>query len=260
MNRLTLTYLFVVPVFLATAGAQTVPIAGMAQQIVGRELAGIDCSTGKPTESGTAALYYQYIAGIPDEYLFRSGATVQDVTTATLTSVFPIVSISEVANDKMVDAFLKPHLVYYYYHPNSSPKDWTDFDAFQAGQLVGILTLQKNMFSVVPNGTAYGVNSGPWSYTADFTLPDGEVVNMKNFTPGGITVHILGNLGTPVLTSAGAPQVVDLRNSIGTVKLGTCAVMFTFSGPGVHSSSVEAAKVKKRSATESVEVDVKDKQ
>jgi len=236
MKRRAFNFLLAAQAIVATASAQVVPVAGMAQQIVGRELAGIDCQTGNPTGFGTAALYYQYIAGIPEEYLFKAGATVQNETTSVLTSVFPKVDISQTTNDKMTNAYLKPHTVYYYYHPNSSPKDWTDFDAFQSGQLVGILSLQRNMFSVVPQGIAYGVNSGPWTYAADFVLPDGRVVNLKNFTPGGITVHILGTLGSFVETSPGKPQVVDLRNSVGTVKLGTCAVQITFSGPGIHSA------------------------
>jgi len=89
---------------------------------------------------------------------------------------------------------------------------------------------------VVPSGLAYGVNSGPWTYTADFTLPNGKVVNMKNFTEG-ITVHIFGTIGSFVSNPNGSPVVVNLTNSQGPVKLGSCAVMITFSGPGVHSAS-----------------------
>ena len=244
MKRRAFSFLFAA-LALATASAQTqsqmVPVAGMAMQIVGRELGGIDCQSGKPTGFGTAALWYPYIAGIPEQYLFKAGATVQNETTAVLTSVFPKVVTSQSTNDKMTDVYLEPHTVFYYYHPNISPKDWTDFDAFQAGQLVGILTLQKNMFSVVPQGVnpeglAYGVNSGPWTYTKDFTLPDGEVVNLANFTEG-ITVHIFGLLGTFVSNPDGSPQVVNLTNSQGPVNLGSCAVMIPFSGPGVHSGS-----------------------
>ena len=236
--------LFVALAGLAAASAQTtqmVPVGGMAQQIVGRELGGIDCQTGNPTGFGTADLYYQFIAGIPEQYLFKDGATVQDETTAVLTSVFPVVQVTENMNDKMTDVYLQPHTVYYYYHPTTTPKDWTDFDAFQAGQLVGILQLQKNMFSVIPPGIAYGVNSGPWVYTADFTLPDGEVVNMANLTEG-ITVHILGTIGQFVSNAAGQPVVVNLTNSTGTVKLGTCAVMVTFSGAGIHSAAPASKK------------------
>lgn len=237
MKRYAVSFLFAALAGLATASAQMVPVAGMAMQIVGREMGGINCQNGQQTGFGTAALFYPYIAGIPVEDLFKAGATVQNETTAVLTSVFPVVSTSQTTNDKMTDIYLQPHTVYYYYHPTSTPKSWDDFDAFQAGQLVGILTLQKNMFSVVPQGLAYGVNSGPWTYTADFTLPDGRVVNMRNFTEG-ITVHIMGMLGAPpVLNADGSPHVIDLTNSQGTVKLGSCAVEITFSGAGIHSAS-----------------------
>jgi hypothetical protein len=238
MKRRAFSFLFAAQAILATASAQVVPVAGMGQQIVGREFAGVNCQNGSPTGFGTAALFLPYVAGIPEEFLFRPGATVQNETTAVLTGVFPKVESSQTTNDKMTNVYLKPHQVFYYYHPNSSPKDFTDFDGFQAGQLVGVLTLQKNMFSVVPQGLAYGVNSGPWTSSADFTLPNGTVANLKNFTPGGITVHIFGTLGSFVETSPGKPQIVDLTNSAGPVKLGSCAVMITFSGPGIHSSSV----------------------
>jgi hypothetical protein len=259
MKRYAFSFLFAaVALTTASAQSQMVPVAGMAMQIVGRELGGIDCQSGKPTGFGTAALWYPYIAGIPEQYLFKPGATVQNETTAVLTSVFPKVVTSQSTNDKMTDVYLQPHTVYYYYHPNSSPKDWTDFDAFQAGQLVGILTLQKNMFSVVPQGTnpeglAYGVNSGPWTYTADFTLPDGEVVNLANFTEG-ITVHIFGLLGTFVANADGSPQVVNLTNSQGTVNLGSCAVMIPFSGPGVHSGSGASSRKRGGSGVNGAEV------
>jgi hypothetical protein len=253
MKKHVLSFLFVVLATLATASAQMVPVAGMAMQIVGREMAGINCQNGQPTGFGTADLFYPYIAGIPEEFLFKAGAKVQNETTAVLTSVFPIVETSQTTNDKMTDVYLKPHTVYYYYHPTSSPKDWTDFDAFQAGQLVGILSLQKNMFSVVPQGIAYGVNSGPWTYTADFTLPDGRVVNLANFTEG-ITVHIFGTIGSFVTNADGSPQVVNLTNSTGTVKLGSCAVMITFSGPGVHSASPRSSNRRRNAAGDEQEV------
>jgi xanthosine utilization system XapX-like protein len=253
MKRRASSFLFAALVTLATASAQMVPVGGMAQQIVGREMGGIDCQTGNPTGFGTAALYYQFIAGIPEQYLFKAGATVQNETTSVLTSVFPVVSTSQTTNDKMTDVYLQPHTVYYYYHPNSTPKDWTDFDAFQAGQLIGILQLQKNMFSVIPPAIAFGVNSGPWVYTADFTLPDGEVVNMANFTEG-ITVHILGTIGQFVSNAAGQPVVVNLTNSTGTVKLGTCAVMVTFSGAGIHSASSASSKKKNKAVVNGTDV------
>jgi hypothetical protein len=253
MKRHVFSFLFAVLASLATASAQMVPVAGMAQQIVGREMAGINCQNGQPTGFGTAALFYAYIAGIPDQYLFKAGATVQNETTSVLTSVFPVVQTSQTTNDKMTDVYLQPHTVYYFYHPNSTPKSWDDFDAFQAGQLVGILTLQKNMFSVVPQGIAYGVNSGPWTYTADFMLPDGRVVNMRDFTEG-ITVHIMGTLGSFVQNADGSPHVIDLTNSQGTVKLGSCAVEVTFSGAGIHSAASNRRRNRRDAAGDEEEV------
>ncbi len=96
-------------------------------QIVGRELGGIDCQSGKPTGFGTAALWYPYIAGIPEQYLFKAGATVQNETTAVLTSVFPKVVTSQTTNDKMTDVYLEPHTVYYYYRPDVTPKGLDGF-------------------------------------------------------------------------------------------------------------------------------------
>ena len=188
--------LFIALVSLVSASAQTVPVAGMAQQMVGREFGGVDCQTGKPTGFGTAALWFPYIAGIPLEFLFKTGATAQNETTAVLTATFDLVQPYVATNDTMTNISFKPHHLFYYYHPNSSPKDWTDFDGFQAGQLVGTLDLQRIMFSVPPlGGMSYGVNSGPWSYTKDFKLPNGTVVNLANFT-AGITVHFVGMIGS----------------------------------------------------------------
>ena len=240
--RILLAALFIVagadaqvPLAKQAAAKETVPLAGMAMQIVGREFGGIDCQTGQPTGFGTAAIWYPYVAGIPDAQLFQPGATVQNETTAILTTVFPKVVTSATTNDKITNVYLQPHQVFYYYHPKSSPKDWTDFDGFQAGDLVGVLNLQKNMFSVLPPNIAFGVNSGPWSSTKDFKLPNGETVNLANFTQG-ITVHIMGMLGYTVPTSDGKnPVVVNLTNSLGPVRLGSCAVMTPFSGAGIHS-------------------------
>jgi hypothetical protein len=214
---------------------ETVPLAGMAMQIVGRELVGIDCQTGQQTGFATAAVWYPYVAGIPDAQLFQPGATVQNETTAILTTVFPKVVISATTNDKITNIYLQPHQVFYYYHPKSSPKDWTDFDGFQAGDLVGVLNFQKNMASVLPPNIGFGVNSGPWSFTKDFKLPNGATVNLADFTQG-ITVHVMGMLGYTVPAADGKnPVVVNLTNSTGPVRLGSCAVMTPFSGAGIHS-------------------------
>jgi hypothetical protein len=122
-------------------GREMVPIAGIAMRIVGREFGGIDCQTDQPIGFGMAAIWYPYVARIPDEQLFQPGATVQNETTAILTTVFPKVTSSLTTNDKIIDVYLQPHQVFSYYHPNSSPEDWTDFDGFQAGDLIGVLTL-----------------------------------------------------------------------------------------------------------------------
>jgi|SRR5579859_2774197 len=216
-----------------------VPIAGMAQQMVGREFNGVDCQTTAPTGVGTAGLWFPYIAGIPLEFLFKAGATVHNETTAVLTAVFDKVEPYATPNDQITNVSFKPHHLFYYYHPNTSPKDWTDFDAFQAGQLVGVISLQRIMFTVPPQGLSYGVNSGPLTYSADFTLPDGTVANLANFTPGGITVHFMATFGSFVQdpSNPGHPKIVDLTHSVGPVQLGSCAVMATFSGPGIHSAS-----------------------
>ncbi len=239
MKRQAFSFVFVALASLAGAGAQMVPVAGMAQQMVGREFDGVDCQTANPTGFGTAGLWFPYMAGIPLEFLFKAGATVQNETTAVLTGVFDIVEPYQTTNDQMTNVSFKPHHLYYYYHPNSSPKDWTDFDAFQAGQLIGTLELQRIMFSVPPEGLAYGVNSGPLTYSADFTLPDGTIANLANFTPGGITVHFVARFGSfvPDPNNPGQPQTVDLTHSVGPVQLGSCAIMATFSGPGVHSAT-----------------------
>jgi hypothetical protein len=241
MKRHVFSFLFVAQAILATASAQVgatfpgmVQVGGMGQHIVARNLVGLDCQSGKPTGFGTAELFFPYIAGLPDQYLFQDGATVQDQTTATITAVFSKIETSQITNDVMTDVFLKSHLIYYYYHPKSSPKSWDDFDGFQAGQLIAIDQVQKNMFSVVPPGISFVVNSGPWTYTADFMLPDGSIANLRNFMPGGVTVNVFGTLGNFVKNPDGSPHVIDLTNNAGPMKLGSCAITSPFSGSATH--------------------------
>ncbi len=250
MKRYVFSFLFVALASLATASAQVgatfpgeVQIGGMGQHIVARNVVGIDCQSGKPTGFGSAELIFPYIAGIPDEYLFKAGATVQNETTAVITAVFSKIETSQLQNDVMTDVFLKTHLIYYYYHPNSSPKSWDDFDGFQAGQLIAINQVQKNMFSVVPPGISFVVNSGPWRYGADFQLPDGSIANIVKLMPGGVTVNVFGTLGSFVKNPDGSPHVLDLTNSQGPIKLGSCAITSPFSGsatnPGPTASSLQ---------------------
>ncbi len=236
MKRRAFSFLFAGLAILATATAQVVPVAGMGQHIIARNVVGIDCNPpNAPTGFGTAVLYFPYIAGIPDQYLFKAGAQVFNETTAVLTAVFSRVETTQSQNDTITNVFLKPHQILYYYHPNSSPKSWEDIDGFQAGQLVAIDSIQRNMFTAFA-GSSFVINSGPWTYSQDFVLPDGSVANIKNFMPGGITVHVFGTLGKFVETTPGKPLVADLRNSQGTLKLGSCAIFSPFSGSGTHPS------------------------
>jgi hypothetical protein len=68
--------------------AQVVPVGATGQSLIARFYAGIDCNTAQPTGFGTAALYIPYQAGINPDFLWQPGATVHDVTTATITGVF----------------------------------------------------------------------------------------------------------------------------------------------------------------------------
>jgi hypothetical protein len=230
-------YVFGVLAVLAVSGAasaQSVPVGGTGQAIVGRFFAGIDCRTGQPTGVGTAGLYTPFVAGIPTQYLFKAGATHNDVDTAVLTGVFSKGSLTNVQNYNMTNTVLSAINVNYYYHPNSSPKDWTDYDGFQAGTLVATYAVQQELFSTV-NGTSWGIVSGPFTYSADFVLPDGSYANLQRLMPGGITVSTLASLNTYVsATPGGAPQVVDLTTGKGPFVLGSCAVMIPFSGPGFN--------------------------
>jgi hypothetical protein len=227
---------------LASLHAQVVPVGGTGQALIARFYAGIDCTTGQPTGFGTAALYIPIQAGIQKQFLFRSGATVFDETTATITGVFSKVAISQSANYNITNTFLPPNKVNYYYHPGTSPKDWTDFDGFQSGQLIATYAVQDELFSTL-NGVSWGTVSGPFSFTADFILPDGTKANLANFMPGGITASTIAALGTFVsATPGGAPQVVDLRTSSGPFALGSCAVMTAFSGTGTNPGSQDSTR------------------
>ena len=73
-----------------------------------------------------------------------------------------------------------------------------------------------------------------WEADDCFILPDGTVANLKNFMPGGITVYVIGELGSFVTDSAGKPQVTNLTTSTGPLTLGSCAVMSPFSGSGTN--------------------------
>jgi hypothetical protein len=237
MKKRASGFLFAALASLVCANAQVVPVGATGQAIVGRFFAGIDCKTAQQTGFGTAALWLPFVAGIPTPYLFRAGATAYNETTAVLTGVFSKGSLTNVPNFNITNTLLSAIQVNYYYHPNSSPKDWTDFDAFQAGTLVATYQVQEEMFSTV-NGTSWGIVSGPFIYSTDFTLPDGTQVNLQTLMPGGITVSTLAALGTFVsATPGGAPQVVDLTTSKGPFTLGTCAVMIPFSGPGFNPAS-----------------------
>jgi hypothetical protein len=224
----------------ACANAQ-VPVGAVGQSVIARVYLGIGCTPpNAPTGFGTAALYVPFMVGIPDQYLFRAGATVQDQTTATITGVFAKIQLKQTQNGSITNTFLPTNSVNYYYHPNSSPKDWTDFDGFQSGQLIGTYVVATDMFTTV-NNVSMGQASGPLTYSADFTLPDGEVVNLRKLMPGGITVTTLADLKNFVSNADGSPQVVNLTSSTGTISLGSCALQFPFSGVGTNPDS-RAAK------------------
>lgn len=240
MERRAVRFLFVVA-SLACASAQVVPVGGVGQHLIARFYAGIDCTTAQPTGFGTAALYIPVMTGVPKNFLFQAGSTVQDVTTATITGVFGKVQFTQVTNYNIINTFLSPNVVTYYYHPGSSPKDWTDFDGFQTGQVIGTYNVDEDMFTTL-GGSSFGIVTGPFASTEDFVLPDGSIVNLARLMPGGITAFTTVALGTYVsATQGGAPQVVDLTASKGPFKLGSCAVMTPFSGtlinPATQSSS-----------------------
>jgi hypothetical protein len=198
----------------ACANAQVpVPVGAVGQSVIARVYLGIGCTPpNAPTGFGTAALYVPFMVGIPEKYLFRTGATVEDETTATITGVFAKIQLKQTQNGSITNTFLPTNAVNYYYHPNSSPKDWTDFDGFQTGQLIGTYVVATDMFSTV-NNVSMGQASGPLTYTADFTLPDGTKTNLAKLMPGGITVSTLADLKNFIANKDGSPQVLNLNNS-----------------------------------------------
>jgi len=227
---------------LAGANAQIVHVGSVGQHLVARFYGGINCTTGAQTGFGTAALYLPYVAGIPKAYLFKAGATVFDETTAVLTGVFGNVALSQSSNFNVTNVYLGPQTVSYYYHPNVTATDWTNFDAFQSGTLVATYQVGEDQFTII-NGVALGVVSGPFTYSADFVLPDGTIANLANYMPGGGTFTTMAALGTYVTSSNGQPQVVNLTTSTGPFALGSCAVMTPFAGTGTNPSSGTKGKV-----------------
>jgi hypothetical protein len=215
---------------LACANAQVVPVGAVGQAVVARFYPGVDCTTAQPTGFATVALYAPVLVGIPQPYLFKVGATVLDETTATITGVFNKLTLRQTTNFNITNTFVSAVEVNFYYHPNSSPKDWTDFDGFQTGQLIGTWQVGIDMFSST-SGVSWGQVSGPLTYSADFYLPDGSRANLAQFMPGGVTVSTFTDLGAYVTTSPGGPpQVVNLTTGKGPVVLGSCAVMVAGSG------------------------------
>ncbi len=75
---LAVTFLAAAMASLPSANAQQVPVAGMGQHIVARNVLGISCTNTFPggmsnlTSHATAVLYFPYIAGVPDQYLFST--------------------------------------------------------------------------------------------------------------------------------------------------------------------------------------------
>lgn len=233
MKRRVTEILLVALAGVAGLSAQTVPVGAVGQHLVARFYAGIDCKTTQQTGFGTAALYLPFISGIPTQYLFKPGAKVFDETTAILTGVFGNVALSQSQNFNITNVYLGPQTVSYYWHPNSSPADWTDYDGFQAGDLIATYQVAEDQFSVL-NGVALGVVTGPFTFSKDFVLPDGSTVNLQRLMPGGGTFTTVAALGSFVTTSSGAPQVVNLTTSKGPFALGSCAVMTPFSGTGTN--------------------------
>src|SRR5271154_3622635 len=101
MKKCVSGFLFAALASLAIASAQVVPVGGMGQHIIARNLVGVDCTSGTPTGFGTAELYFPYIAGIPQQFLFAPGATVRDETTAVITAVFSKIVVSQSMNFDM---------------------------------------------------------------------------------------------------------------------------------------------------------------
>lgn len=205
-----------------------VPVGALGQHIVARNYLGIDPATGQPNGTGTAALYFPWLVGIPAEYLFSS-TTVHDLTTANFTAVFSNIEVTPpLANGDMVNTFFNPgHEVIFYYHPDQHPTGWEDFDGFKAGQHIATFTVTENMISQIGN-IGFFINSAPLTFSTDFMLPDGKVYNFRRLL-GGITVHILQSFN-PILKN-GAPEVVNVS------QIGGPAIMFPFSGTGTNQSA-----------------------
>jgi len=239
MKKQTALLTFVVAsIGCANAQVTPVPVGAMSQAIVARIYLGIGCTPPfAQTGYGTAALYVPYMEGIPDKFLFRPGATVQDVTTSTITGVFQKIQLKQTQNGTITNTFLPTNVVKYYYHPDSSPKDWTDFDGFQQGKLIGTYYVHTEMFSTVNNVTL-GVTSGPFIQSAPFNLPDGTKINLSKLTPGGITVTTIADLANFIANPDHSPVVVNLNSTSSAVaapvSIGSCAVMFPFSGTGTN--------------------------
>jgi hypothetical protein len=232
---------------LATIGCASaqVPVAAVSQSVIARVYLGISCTPpNAPTGFGTAALYVPYMEGVPDKYLFRS-TTVLDETTATITGVFAKIQLRQTQNGSITNTFLPTNVVKYYYHPNSSPSSWTDFDGFQTGQLIGTYEVHTDMFTTV-NGVSMGQASGPFTSTAEFTLPDGTKLNLAKLTPGGITVTTLADLANFIANPDHSPVVLNLNSSSAPVSnpvvLGSCAIMFPFSGTGVNPAKAQSVE------------------
>ncbi len=207
-----------------------VPVGGMGQHIVARNYTGIDCAAAQRgqvqlTGKATAALYFPYIAGIPDEFLFASNVK-KDETTAVFTAVFSIVDASQTKNGPMTSTFLNDHDIYYYYHPATTAKGWEDLDAFKAGQHIATYHVQRNMFTQ-HGETSLVINSGPFTYSADFKLPNGRIANLRDFMPGGILVHVFGSF-SPIMD--GNRPIVNPPS----VHFNQCSVMAPFGGSGTH--------------------------
>jgi hypothetical protein len=228
----------------------------MGQHIIARNYLGVDCAmpfsdASEPniTGFGTAALYFPYVAGIPEDQLFLEGTDLvngQNETTSVLTAVFSKVVASQTKNATVTVTFLENHFIYYFYHPDTGA-DFNNLESFMAGELVAVNHIQRNMFTEIKGSQEPGfslvTNSGPWSFSKDFTLRNGDVVNLAKFMPGGITVHVLGHIGQPVVDPAtGQPVVLDLTTTevpdgpdgTGTETIGSCSIMSPFAGSGTH--------------------------
>jgi hypothetical protein len=251
-------FLLIAPIACSNSDAQQdapfpqipVPAGGMGQHIIARNYLGVDCATpfidNQPsiTGFGTAALYFPYVAGIPDDQLFLEGTDLvngRNETNSVLTAVFSKVVASQTQNATVRATFLEDHFIYYYYHPDSGA-DFNDLESFMAGELVSVNHIQTNMFTeIIPFGISFVTNSGPWSFSRDFTLRNGDVANLATFMPGGITVHVLGHVGQPVVDeTTGFPVVLDVRETeipdgpdgAASTILGDCSIMSPFAGSG----------------------------